>query len=87
MSRYCYRFSKSAAKDISKIDAITRGRIARKLEFYLAQPDLLAHARTLVDSSIGSYRFRIGHFRIVFDLEKDALIIHNVKHRKDVYKN
>lgn len=86
MPAFSYTFSKSAAKDIRKLDAATRQRIARKLDFYLSQPDPLVHARPIIDSAIGSYRFRVGHFRVVFDVESDKLIIHNVKHRKDVYK-
>lgn len=86
MSRYKLIFAASAKKDIDKLDKVTRGRIAKKLRFFLEQDDPLVHARQLVHSSIGSYRFRIGHYRVVFDVQGDDLEIISIKHRRDVYR-
>lgn len=85
-AKFTYVFSKTAYKDLQKLDTVTKKRIARKLEYFIAQPDPLIHARPLVDSSLGSYRFRVGHYRVVFDVEDSKLIVHNIKHRGDVYR-
>ncbi len=87
MSKYSIVFSKTAQKDLKKLDNETRKRIGKKILFFLEQPDPLSHARQLVHSSIGQYRFRIGHYRVVFDVKDEVLEVMNVKHRKDVYKN
>jgi mRNA interferase RelE/StbE len=79
-------FAGSSKKDLDKLDNTTRQRIAKKLIFFLEQEDPLSYARQLVHSNIGSYRFRVGHYRIVFDVDGDTLQVVSVKHRKDVYK-
>lgn len=80
-------FTGISKKDLDKLDNTTRQRIAKKLTFFLEQEDPLSHARQLVHSNIGSYRFRVGHYRIVFDVEGDTLQVVSVKHRKDVYRS
>ncbi len=86
MTKYRIVFAGSSKKDLDKLDNTTRQRIAKKLIFFLEQEDPLSCARQLVHSNIGSYRFRVGHYRIVFDVDGDTLQVVSVKHRKDVYK-
>jgi mRNA interferase RelE/StbE len=86
MTKYRIVFAGSSKKDLDKLDNTTRQRIAKKLIFFLEQEDPLSYARQLVHSKIGGYRFRVGHYRIVFDVDGDTLQVVSVKHRKDVYK-
>ncbi|HET9174578.1 MAG TPA: type II toxin-antitoxin system RelE/ParE family toxin [Candidatus Saccharimonadales bacterium] len=86
MSQYRIVFAGSSKKDLDKLDQTTRKRIAKKLQFYIDQEDPLAYSRQLVHSSIGSYRFRVGHYRIVFDIDGSTLQVISIKHRKDVYR-
>ncbi|MBU1178168.1 type II toxin-antitoxin system RelE/ParE family toxin [Patescibacteria group bacterium] len=64
-------------------------RIAEKLRFYIVQSNPLQHAKKLKDSRLGTYRFRIGNYRVVFDIDDQGnitiLIILRIKHRKEVY--
>jgi mRNA interferase RelE/StbE len=46
----------------------------------------LKYAEKLVDPRLGTYRFRIGDYRVVFDLEGNEIIVLRVGHRKDIYK-
>lgn len=87
MPKYTLVFSRSAQKDLKKLDNETRRRIGKKLLFFLNQEDPLSHSRQLVHSNIGEYRFRIGHYRVVFDIHDNKIEIVSVKHRKDVYKS
>ncbi|HEX4774141.1 MAG TPA: type II toxin-antitoxin system RelE/ParE family toxin [Candidatus Saccharimonadales bacterium] len=86
MSRYRMVFAGTSKKDIDKLDRVTRQRVAKKLQYFLDQDDTLSYARQLVHSNIGSYRFRVGHYRIVFDVDGDTIQVVSVKHRKDVYR-
>ncbi len=79
-------FTKKAEKELGRLDAQTRKRIAMKLQYYLEQEDSLEYARPLVHSSLGSFRFRVGHYRIAFDKEGLKYIVVSVIHRKDAYK-
>lgn len=87
MSKYRIVFAGSSKKDLDKLDQITRQRIAKKLQYFLQQEDPLSYARQLVHSNIGNYRFRVGHYRIVFDIDSHTLQVLSIKHRKDVYRN
>ncbi|MBI4035711.1 type II toxin-antitoxin system RelE/ParE family toxin [Candidatus Daviesbacteria bacterium] len=50
-------------------------------------PNPLIFAEVLTNSKIGKYRFRIGVYRVVFDLEVENIImILDVDHRKDIYR-
>lgn len=86
MPKYQLVFSATAQKEIKKLDNQARQRIASKLKYFLDQPDPLIFAKQLIDSKIGDYRFRVGHFRIVFDVNNHNLEVLSVKHRKDIYK-
>ncbi len=87
MIRYRMVFAGSSKKDIGKLDRVTRKRIAKKLQYFLEQEDPIVYARQLVHSNIGSYRFRVGHYRIVFDVDGKTIQVLSIKHRKDVYKS
>jgi len=50
------------------------------------EEDPLRHAEKLTQSKLGSYRFRIGDYRVVFDLEGDEIIVLRVGHRREIYK-
>ena len=73
-----------AVKDIEKLDLVTKKRIGEKLKLFAANP--LNYAKKLINSQIGSYRFRVGDFRVVFDLKDDSIVILRVGHRKSIYK-
>jgi len=35
----------------------------------------------------GKYRLRVGNYRVLFTLENDLIFIHQVKDRKDAYRD
>jgi len=76
--------SQKAVKDFKKLDTNTGLQIARKLKEYSANPFL--YARKLSDSKIGTFRFRIGDYRAIVDIEENKIIVLKVGHRKDIYK-
>lgn len=81
------RFKASADKRFSKLPTDVQIRIIGKLEFFLSQPNPLVYADILTNPKIGTYRFRVGDYRIVFDLERgNTILIVDVDHRKDIYR-
>ena len=65
--RYSVDYSKTAVKDIKKLDTVMKKRLEKKLELYCKDPK--KYAKKLHFSQIGDYRFRIGKLRVVFDLD------------------
>jgi mRNA interferase RelE/StbE len=79
-----YLFTASARKDISKLDSAAADEIKVALKKYLADP--LRHAKKLTHFSLGTYRFRIGDYRVIFDIEGEDIIVLRVGHRKSIYR-
>ena len=79
-------FKESAAQQIRKLEQPVRIRILEKLQFYLTQSNPLKYAEPLKDSRLGGWRFRIGDYRVLFDVDRDKIIILKVGHRKEIYK-
>ena len=60
-------FTQRALKDWRDIDKGTQDRIAKKLREYAKDP--FRYARKLIHPKIGSFRFRVGDYRIIFDID------------------
>lgn len=73
-----------ALKDIDNLTQDVKKRIASKLKEYSNDP--LNYSRKLTDPKIGTYRFRIGDYRVIFDIEDETIIVPRIGHRKDIYK-
>lgn len=82
--KYRLVYTHRAIKDIDTLDTSVKQRIGKTLQRYEQNP--LAHAEPLKQSELGSYRFRIGDYRVVFDLEGSEIIVLRVGHRRDIYK-
>ena len=79
-------FTHSAFRQFKKLNKRVQRRIDEKLLFYISQKSLLAFAEPLRDSRFGQLRFRIGDYRVLFDVEEDVIIVLKVGHRRDFYK-
>ena len=77
-------FTRVAWRQWGKLPKGIKTRLDEKLLIYAREP--FRYASKLTDSSIGQYRFRIGDYRIVFDISGEKIIILAVGHRKDIYK-
>ena len=84
--QYVLRFSKSGKKDFEKLDIVTRKRIKLKIEFYMAQPDPVAHAKALVNHQDAEYRWRVGKYRVTFDIVDKSIVILRIDKRSDIYR-
>jgi len=46
-------------------------------------PRIIAQTR---EFALGSWRFRVGDYRVVFDIEGKKIIVLRVGHRREVYR-
>jgi mRNA interferase RelE/StbE len=88
--KYKLFYSKKANSQLKKLDGGLGKRIVKRLKFIRCTKNPLHYAKKLKDKSIAQYRFRIGDYRVLFDIDKKGeltiLMILSVKHRKDIYK-
>jgi mRNA interferase RelE/StbE len=79
-------YKKTAVHDLKKLSPQIRARIKAKLEFFYAQVNPLNFAQPLTKPADAHYRWRVGNYRILFDVDHDLIIILRVQHRKEVYR-
>ncbi len=77
-------YTRSAERDIHKLDTVVKKKLQKKLEEYSSSP--LAHARRLTNSVIGSYRWRVGNYRVVFDIRGRTIVVLRVGQRREIYR-
>lgn len=83
---YRYEFTSVARHQIKKLSPEIQQMIIKKLDYFVSTQKPLFFATKLTDFSLGQYRFRIGDWRVVFDVIEEVLVIHKIGHRRDVYK-
>lgn len=83
---FTYEFTSISRKQLKKLPKDVQIRIIKKLDFFCIQSNPLRFADTLTDISIGHFRFRIGDYRVVFDVEEDVIVIHMIGNRREIYK-
>ncbi len=77
-------FTYRALKDLKKIDKKTQKRLLLKIKEYSKNP--FNYCIKLTSPIIGTYRYRIGDYRVIFDIEGKEIIILRIGHRKEIYK-
>jgi mRNA interferase RelE/StbE len=82
--RYRLVYTRRAVRDIQGLQPNVKERLDRTLCRY--EEDPLGHAERLTQSKLGSYRFRIGDYRVIFDLEGSEIVVLRVGHRREIYK-
>jgi len=66
-----------------------KSKTASQKPFYDIQKILSStqkDAERLTNSRLGNYRFRIGDYRVIFDLEEYDISVLRVGHRKEIYR-
>ena len=81
-----YEFTSVAYRQIKKLSPEIQRMIIKKLDYFVSSQKPLSFATTLTDFSLGRYRFRIGDWRVVFDVIEEVIIIHTIGHRREIYK-
>lgn len=81
---YTLIYSETAAKQLKKLPKYIQERIIIALERLRIRPES-CDIKKLV--GMPGYRFRVGDYRVIFDLEKDKLLIFVLElgHRRNIY--
>ena len=77
-------YTRRAEKDIKKLDPSIKKSIGKS--FLKLQDNPIQYSEKLTDPRIGSYRFRTGDYRVIFDIKDKDIVILRVGHRRDIYR-
>lgn len=82
------RFSKEADKSLRKLDRRVSARILDELEEVSRFDDPRTRGKALIGNLAGLWRYRVGDYRVVCDIEDEVLVILvvGVAHRSSVYR-
>lgn len=89
MKRYKIIFSKDFQKIFKKLDSSVQKLVASYIKHNLENTDdPRIHGKALIGDKKGLWRYRIGNYRLIVEIQDDKLIILILTfgHRKDVYK-
>ena len=85
---YKVEYSKSDQKQIKKMDQYTKVMLIRWITKNLADcSNLRQYGKALKGNLKNQWRYRVGDYRVLCDIEDDKLIILviNVGYRKEIY--
>ena len=80
---YTLAVSASFRTDLRKLDRVNQVRVRNALADIKADP---YQGRKIRDATIGRYRWRVGDYRIRYDIEGQALQVLRVLKREDAYR-
>lgn len=80
--RYEIEFRPRALRDLQRLSPDISRRIERKLE--LLRQDLSGDVKKLVGHASG-WRLRVGDWRVLFERERELLVVHRIVHRSEAY--
>ena len=85
MASFDLQWRKSTSKDLRRIPRDAVSRIVAAVAKLAEEP--LPHGSEKLTGSEHTYRIRVGDYRVVYELLRNAKIveIQRVRHRKDVY--
>ena len=79
------QYSRKALKFINAADRITQQRIKAGIDGLLEIPPK-GDIKVMQGQPVGTYRLRVGKYRIVYEVISDTLRILDVGSRGDIYK-
>jgi mRNA interferase RelE/StbE len=89
MRSYSIKYSEHFEKDIHKIDRTQAQKILKYLKKNIdGSNNPRAFGKALVGNRSGQWRYRIGNYRIICDIQDKECIVLALEttHRKDIYK-
>lgn len=89
MNKYKVRYTSLAIKQLKKLDKYTRKLIYAWIDKNLQDcENPRIHGKGLVENRSGQWRYRVGNYRIIADIQEKEVVILvlEVGHRKDIYE-
>lgn len=78
-------YESEALHNLELLPKLVESRIVKKLEFFAAQEHPLSFAKYLTGLRV--YRFRIGEYRVIFDVQTDTIVVLAIGKRDDIYRD
>jgi mRNA interferase RelE/StbE len=77
-------YTDTAKRQLKKLQRHVQERIVDKMRFFISHTDPLEFAEPLTGYT--AYRFRVGDYRVTFELENDTVRVHSIRRRDEAYR-
>jgi mRNA interferase RelE/StbE len=81
--KYAIHIKPRAVKDIKGLPPQIQRRIIKRIEEM--SNNLKGDIKRLTEVT-PEYRLRIGDYRVLFEIEEEAIIIYRIRHRREAYR-
>lgn len=78
-------WAKGAFEDLQNLDKPIAQRILSKISWFTEHFDNIT-PEPLSGDFVGTYKLRVGDWRVVYTIESDVIVIQAVGHRKEIYR-
>ena len=84
MNEYAVQLVRSARKELENLNIKLQDRLLAAISI-LAENPRPAGCKKLKGET-GSFRIRVGHYRVVYEISGNIVVIIRIRHRKDAYQ-
>jgi len=81
--KYNIEFKPLAVKDFEALPSGIQARVLAKIE---GMTDNLSGDVKHITDSTPEYRLRVGEYRVLFEIERGAIVIYRIRHRREAYR-
>jgi mRNA interferase RelE/StbE len=81
--RYDVQFKPRAVRDIERLPSRIQAQVLARIE--KMSNDLKGDVKRLTNFT-PEYRLRVGDYRVLFEIEKETIVIYRIRHRREVYR-
>lgn len=87
MASYEVIFKPSVERDLRKLPKSIVVRVLKAIDVLKAEP--FQKQALKLEGAKDLFRVRVGDYRVVYEVDRHAkkLIVHHVRHRREVYRN
>jgi len=82
--KYEIIWDNNASNNLDKLEFFIQKRIIKKIDD-LAQNFSFHNIKRIIGTN--EYRFRVGDYRIIFEIKDNLIRVLKIGHRKNIYKN
>lgn len=81
--KYDIQFKPKAVRDIERLPSRNQARVLARIEEM--SDDLKGDVKRLTNFT-PEYRLRVGDFRVLFEIERETIVIYRIRHRREAYR-
>ena len=78
-------WTEKAITDLERLDELTVQRILRKVTWFANNFERIA-PEPLVGDLKGTFKLRVGDWRVVYTVEDETIVIQLIGHRREIYR-